>query len=321
MFPLHVILKGKAGERKTMRTGRQCIGAISRAVALVVLLLGGSQASAEKALRWQFKQGEKLQYVRTQERVTHTMSGADKVKQTMVRMTTVTLAVDQINADGSARITQSIDRLQLKQETPAGNIDYDSSADKKYEGRAAQLANSLRPLIGAEFSYKLSPLGEVSDLKIADKTRKEIEKAPAAVAQIVNEEALKLLVPTLPLPREADPAGKPWQDKIKFSEPLVGTRHLTVTYKYEGNEKKPEGEVARISTSSTFTLEPGPDAKIKVQIKDNTTKGVVHFDPVKGRLLFREDKGDFKAITTAGERTFDQQTQSTETVRLIPEKK
>lgn len=304
-----------------MRTGRQCIGAISLMIALAVLLVSGSQASAQKVLRWQFKQGEKLQYVRTQDRVILTMSGEDKIKQTVLRVTTVTLAVDQVNADGSARITQTIDRVQVKQTTPAGDIDYDSSSDKKHEGRAAQLANSLRPLIGAEFSYKLSPQGEVSDVKISDKTRKEVEKAPAAIAQVVNEEALKLLVPTLPLPRDADAAGKTWQDKIKFSDTLIGTRHITVTYKYEGSEKKPEGEVVRISTSSTFTLEAAPDAKIKMHIKDNTTKGVVHFDPGKGRMLLREEKGDLKSTITQGDRSFDQQTQTTETVQLLPEKK
>jgi hypothetical protein len=104
----------------------------------LVFLLAPSITAAQDSLAWRFKEGEKLAYQRTQDRK-HATNRPDQgeVIRTELRVTDLTVKFNKVQADGSAELTVTIERIQQKQKGPRGVIEYDSAAQKKPDGDAA----------------------------------------------------------------------------------------------------------------------------------------------------------------------------------------
>lgn len=295
---------------------RRTAASVLLSAAVLVGLLPAAPAQ-EMALRWKFEQGQKLSYRRTQDRTMTSNIGGQTVKQTLARVTDMTLVVDQVDKDGSARLTLTVDRIRLTQTSPRGEVKYDTATRDEPEGEAKRLAASLRPMAGLSFSLRMTPRGEISDVELTPEASKRLEEAPALLKALGNTDNLKHLVPSVLLPEDGVTLGKTWQEQTEFAEPVVGTRKLTVTYRYTGTRKEGGRQLDEIATATELTLDPGEDARVKVKLKEQTGKGLVRFDRSAGHLLSREEKDRTRMVVTLGGREVEQETESVVTVKRV----
>lgn len=285
---------------------------------LLSVSLLASAVSAQETLRWKFTKGEQLKYNRRQERVMRGTVGQQPLNQSVERVTDVTLVVDAVEDGGSARITETIDRVRFKQTTPAGTVDFDS--DNPPSGDGAKLASSLQPLAGLKFSFQMTPRGEVKGLQLSEASKKRLAEHPSVLPAGKEADLLRQLVPAMLLPEaETVSAGTTWREVTELTEPRVGKRKVTATYEYTGSHPQGERWLADITIRSTAELEPAPDAPAKIEVVNEAITGTVHFDPRSGLLVERSEKDATKTRITVQAQTFDQEAENVVSFKLVQE--
>ena len=110
----------------------------------------------------------------------------------------------------------------------------------------------------------------------------------------------------LSFPEEAVTDGKSWTSTSESKNPILGKQTLATDYTYQGTETRDGQELAKIATKMTMKFEPPADAPIKVEVKDQNTKGTVLFDEAKGRISESGSASKMKMQITAMGMTIDQ---------------
>jgi hypothetical protein len=275
-----------------------------------------SVVSAQETLRWKFSEGDQLKFTRKQERAMHGTVGDQPLSQTVDRVTEVTLVVDVVEKDGSARITETIDRVRFSQTTPAGNVEFDSAADPTGDG--AKLASSLQPLVGLDFSFRMTPRGEVTDLQLSEASKKRLAGNPAVMPAGKETELLRQLVPSMLLPEEESVSvGTTWQEVSELAEPRVGKRRVTSTYEYTGSHAAGDQWLADIEIRGSAELEPAPGAAAKIEVLEESITGTIRFDPRGGFLVERSEKETTKTKIRVNEQSFEQEAENVVSFRRI----
>jgi hypothetical protein len=261
------------------------------AVALTPLLATGLILAAPKSaradapsLRWKFTSGEALHYQMDQKAVTEVKANGQSVKTTVSQMLETTWSVLSVASDGSAEMAQTIDRMKTKIESPFGQFEYDSKEPKAPEGPiAASIVPVLKALVGAKFRYKISPLGELSDVQVPEGLMKTLKDSgpTAGNAGMFSEDGLKNMIRESSLVLPAETVEKPWTRQKKIPSPPIGTQVVDLTYKYEGTENGEE----KIGTSAKIALEPAPNASLDVKLGPQDGKGSFFFDAKAGRVV------------------------------------
>jgi hypothetical protein len=268
-----------------------------RGILLGLLMVTGSGGTTGEAatLRWKFKPGETLRYLMDQKTVTTArFSGGQELKDTLTQSITLNWAVSAVNPDGSASLVQTIEQVVDRADGPFGKYEYDSKAGKEPEGPiAASRVPLLKALIGTPIAFKMSPLGEPSEVKVPEKLTEVLKQAgpaAAAAAQLFSEEGLKnmILQTTLIVPDDDLTAGKTWSRQRKESMPGIGVMILDTTFTYQGTD--PKTGLDLIAREARINLLPPEDAKdnFPLKIKSQDSKGVIHFDSAAGRLVDSE---------------------------------
>ena len=153
--------------------------ACSRAVFVRIVLsatgriLGAAPSQPTRGaetLRWKFKPGETLRYTMVQEMSQGMKAVGQDIKTSIKQTIDLHWNVKNISSDGVAELSQTIDRIRTKVEAPGSSFDYDSQGGKEPEGQnASPLIPLIKAQVGAEFEFKMSGRGELSDIKVPQK--------------------------------------------------------------------------------------------------------------------------------------------------------
>ncbi len=293
---------------------------------LVVLAVGGPSAGAA-TMRWKFKVGENLHYAMEQKTVTTANLNGQEVKTTWNQTTNMTWSVKNVDDQGTADVTQTFDRLRSKIESAFGAFEYDSKAEKEPEGPiAAGIVPLLKALVGAQFSFKMSPQGELSDVRVPEGVAKALREAGAgaagggAGAGPFSEEGLKNMIvqSSLALPKEDLTKGATWTRTTKAPTPPIGTLVIDKTYGYEGPDEQAGGHVEKIGLVSKIDLEPAPDSKITAKIKSHEGKGSFDFDNDAGRVIRSHVTEKMEMVMNIMNTDVKQNIDTTTDMKLIP---
>jgi len=307
-------------------TARACAWASKwkfRAVAAVLLgtLAAGAGAGEAGAatLRWKFKAGDKLHYAMDQTTVTQLKANGQDIKTTNKQTIDMTWAIDSVADDGTAEITQTIDRMRTKIDSAFGAFEFDSKSDKAPEGPiAAGVVPTLKLLVGATFKYKMTPRGELKDVRVPEGLVKSLkESSPAAAAAaggMFTEEGLKNMIneSSLNLPEEDLTKGKSWTRPTKMPPSPIGVMTLDKTYTYEGladgNEK--------LALNVVVKLEPAANPAIEVKIGEQKGEGTFLFDNNAGRVSSSKVTEKISVAIKVMNQTIDQTTETTSEMKL-----
>ena len=295
--------------------------ALAMVAALLLVGLGSSTANAKTTLRWKFKEGEVLRYSMDQATVS-TGQGPDgrEIKQTFGLVMDMTWTIKSVDASGVASMTQTIDRVRTSAASPFGKFSFDS----KEAGAAASVAGPLfKMLVGAEFSSKMSPKGEVTDIKLSDKLLATLrgDSEPAGAQGQFSEAGLKNMLAqmVIPLPEEGVDAGQTWQRAMAIpAGPDGQTRQIEQTFTYKGPDAANAGLEA-IGFTTKFDP-PKADPNVPVTFKKETATGQFDFDNAAGRIVKSNVVEDVEVSVTIEGKEVPQKVETTRVLALSKDK-
>lgn len=283
---------------------------------LLLLPLFAPLANAQTPLQWKFTPGESLYYSVVQDRQLSTVVDGGVTEETMARTTDFTLVVESLLPNGSARIRQSVDRIRLKAQSQRGKVDFDSNSSDAQAGNLTVLDPTLGRLVGTVFTFTLGPLGKITDVEATDATKKRFRDIPNVEA-VLDPKALRAIIPVVMLFPETPPeTGGTWTETMETSDPILGKRSITVTYKLEGIVEQDGRALQQIAVDQAVTLAPKPNPLVKVSLKDARAQGTALFDNQAGRLVEREVKEDLVLEISGAGRLIEQRGKSVITTKL-----
>lgn len=285
---------------------------------LPMAVLAAPAAIGQESLRWKFKEGESHQYTLEQKTENTAMVQGQEITTTILQTVEMTWAVKSVEADGSARVAQTIDRIKMELNSPFAGFAYDSQAEQPAEGPAAQLAPVINALIGTPITLLMNPRGEVNEVEVPDEMVQKLQNAgPAAqsLKGLASKEGMKGLIgqSTLVLPEEPVSQGDNWTRKLNLPMP-TGTMALTNTYTYEGTG---EQGLAKINLKMNIDeLKAAPDAPFEMKLDSQEGSGSYSFDTQAGILKSSEVNQKLKAVVTLQGQEITTEANSTATFSL-----
>jgi len=247
--------------------------------------LGASAVEAATTLRWKFREGETLRYQTDQKTST---KGKDPDGKEITQGLTLTIdlawAVKAVEPSGAATITQTVDRIRTTATLPFGKVSFDS----KESGDAAGPAGPIfKMMVGSEVTFRMTPRGEIVDVKLSDKLMAALKGDEVAGAQgQFSEVGLKNMVMQmgLILPEEGLDPGGTWNRKLAIpAGPSGQTRDVDQTFTYRGPDPASPSKAEGIDLSTGF--EPiKPDPNVPISVKSEQARGRYQFDNVAGRI-------------------------------------
>jgi hypothetical protein len=256
-------------------------------VCVAALSWCGTPVQAAK-LRWKFNAGETLHYQLDQKTTTVMKPGGMEIKTLVTQTIDSTWVVKSVAADGSALLTMTFDRIRNKVDSSLAKFEYDSAdKDKKDpEGPAAtMMVRTLKALVGAEFKFKLSPLGDVSDIEVPKSLLDAMKSANpnSGDATMFTEDGWKNMVKesSLVFPPDDLAVGKGWS--AKGTAPLWpgASLGLDKTYTYQGPGAK--AEKIKLDVKMTLNAPANPNLEVKLVNPEGT--GTFLFDTQRGRMV------------------------------------
>jgi hypothetical protein len=264
-----------------------------------VVAVAGSGVPARGAnLRWKFQPGEMLHYTLDRKTVlTDKLPGAPEIKLTWSQTFETTWTVKSVDSGGQAEVVQTIDRIrdQIESQT-LGSYTYDSKDGKEPEGLiAASKVPLFKAMIGEPISFKMSPLGEPTEIRVPEKlsqTLRTLSQAAGGGAGGASEEELKEMInqATLIFPQGDLEVGKTWTRAVKNAAAPPGMPESDLTYRFDGPARDAGPNVVKIGLARAGEGAPPADANANAnanapKIKSQKTEGAYMFDPAAGHIV------------------------------------
>ncbi len=275
---------------------------------LAVLLTGAiaDESRADTLLRLKFNAGETIRYVIIQKMITTQKIEGMEIPMTATETIDMSWSVQSVDADKVASITQTIDRVRMKMESPQGiMIDYDSASDEEPEGPAKMFASVFKAMVNKPISMKVSPRGEVSDVHVPQAMIDGFTKLPGMekMGSLFSEDTMKEMSGIGELPEKAVSKGDTWTDEKEISFPIFGKMHVKVSNRYLGTETRNGKPLEKIAITQQMDIKPGEEQPaIVFRIKEHKASGTTYFDNVAGRFAEAQLKTKMEFEITVGEK-------------------
>lgn len=271
------------------------------AVALAVSF--GNQSQAAEALGWKFKEGEKVNYAVSNASHRLIDAGGAEFDVDFAFITDVTWTVDKVADDGSAELTQSIDRVQLKVNTPfTGEFSYDSKATDQpaLEGPIwERMGPVIEKMVGGEFKVKVTKRGEVTEVALPEALAEIIKEQAEAGGgggggggagalfmggNMFGEKAMKDTIQRgIVIFPEA--AGSEWNNVVEEAMGEFAVIKYDTKYTQSGTESKNGKELQKIDAKTEMTLElaeAAEDGDVIIELIEQDGSGTILFDAEAG---------------------------------------
>jgi hypothetical protein len=294
------------------------------AAAIVVMIGAGHQAArGQDTLRWKFKDGDVLKYTTEQTTVLTVKIMGKERKQKRAVTTTYTWSVKAVSETGEADVLQRIERLAMKVDAPPFlPMEYDSSSPNNSIPEPFEpVVQQLKAALGAEFSFKMKPTGEIVDIKIPEATLKKLRAGlpeDQGERDAFSEQALKDMVSqTSPPVFPAGPLepGKSWSSKPSRVPLPTGTLVLDRSFTFRGPDSQ-NPKLMIIAMEGKVALEPGGESTAKVRSQDG--KGSLTFDAESGRLVSSRGTQKTEMVIVEGGQERDETTETNAVMTLVP---
>ena len=303
-----------------MRTNRVSAIRWGLVAAAAIGGLVNTGAQAQTTLRWKFQPGEGLGYVSDQSTKIRISDGTKSYENALKQTIDMRWRVASVSGD-SAEIVQTFDRIRTSIDSPVAQISYDSRDGKAPEGQFGALGQVMSALAGAEISFKISPLGEVSDVKLPEKMLESLKSMPGAAAagSMLSEESIKKLITQsiLTLPAEPLSPGQSWTKTTEVQAPQIGNMALKHKYTFQGPADQGGGSLERIGLEIQTEISRH-SAGSPLDVKEQTSSGTYLFDNRKGHLdQYELTQKMVMGTTTPDNVQITQSNETTSSMRLV----
>jgi len=258
------------------------------AIPILALLAGSVQA--QTTLKYKFKEGDKLNYaMEMTQKQTMNVQGME-VETVTTQSMDMSWVIKSLKGD-KAQVTQTIERIRVKVDSPFAGFEYDSKDGKEPEGPIGMLVGPLfAAMAGAEFTVTMNEQGEISETKVSEKLMEAMKANPMMAQMGFSEDAIKNMLGQTggsTLSKTAVKKGDTWNQKTELKMPPLGLMKVSNTYTYAGPETRDGVKVEKIDLKADMSIEPLPNAgqEIEIKIKSSESKGALYFDNTAGRLV------------------------------------
>lgn len=255
------------------------------ALLLAAWLSGAARSADEDALRYKFKEGDKLRYIsEVRTTVEVKLTGDDGAKFDNIHVAEATWEVTKVDKDGRAAVTASLDRLRLTVDGPMGKLEYDTKDGKEPDDEIFRLMTKpLKAVVGGQATLTVDRRGQTADVKLLDKLAKIVNN-PLGTNELTLNLTKMLTGDLLPLPEEKVKKGDSWARKTETTGTPVGKVAVEQKYVYEGPAERGGRKVEKVSMKQTMTQDPKA-APAGVKVTFDGGEGTAYFDRAAGRLL------------------------------------
>ncbi len=166
-----------------MRLLRSTLPGIAVALFAVLLACGPRPALGQTLLRWKLAPRQQLELNFEQATETFTELNGVRVAMNIEMRMQLGWTVVSVDEQGAARVTQTIDRLQLKMQPAKGEaVEYDSQQPAQTSSAAREIAGELGPILQSTVSLMISDRGQILDVEVSQEAAEALEKLPASSA-------------------------------------------------------------------------------------------------------------------------------------------
>lgn len=288
---------------------------LARLITIAVLFLSWVSAHTGAAeLRWKFKSGDEYHYRMVQDTQIRMIAATKTAKTTIAQTIDMTWKVVAVDPSGVATVTQTIDRMRLKGETPDGLLEADSQGNKMSPALEPTMGPMFKALIGGQFKLKMTPSGRIQDVEVPAGAVEAVQNK-AGVGEMISAESLKEMTTqsTIPLPEKTVEPGDSWTDEKK----LAGVNVL-MNYRYDGPMDHDGQQVEKITTKGDIKLNIPETSGFKTEIEKGDLDGEVIFDARAGKLVGSKVKQDMVISISGDDQSVRQEIQSLVELRLVP---
>ena len=269
-----------------------------RRVFLVVVTIGalatvgvGSSGRIRAAdLAWKFEKGKVRRYELSQKNAMKVETQGQDLESTSTLTIDLTWTVAEVLENGSAKITQTVDRVRVDLEAGTQHVAYDSKTDdpeKAGDGNdSAETLRKFYTIATAEpYTLTMNRQGEIVDAVVPPKLVdliKEYQFQPLAdTGSVLSTEGLKkMFVQFFPkLPEQAVEPGSTWNGALEVP---AGPLLLTLQTKY--TLESADAQAAKISGAINTMIKPRPGVPTTLEVKSQTSSAEYGFDIEDGCL-------------------------------------
>jgi len=271
---------------------------LGRRLAVLAVVLAGwfvADLPAQEALWWKFSAGETLRVSFLQTVNTETVGAGPRTTIAIVMGMEMTWHVEDVEADGTATMTQSFDRLTMSMKTgDVAAVDYDSTAEPT-TAPAKEIAAAVGSIIGPKFHLAMNSRGEILDVKLSAAAQKAVAANTEELKSFFSAEGISRVLrqSVVVLPEQPLAAGAEWNWRSNVNSPLGMLKQVSI-YTYVGASDRDGRMLEQIKVDSTLQIDPRA-ARAKTKIKSQSQTGELWFDRDLGRLV---DSQILQKITT-----------------------
>lgn len=284
---------------------------MSGRLVIACLLLAGSvvdcsPAAAQTSLRWKFAKGQSFTVDGTQQIEVETRIKNKPSRAYLEVAMKLAWQVDEVDDEGVATLTQSFTRLAIKTTAPeAEPIVYDSDANTRPTGAAKAIAAGIRPLVGAKFTVRMTPRGDVVEVQLPKETEEALATLPDdhQLKQVLSAEGLQKLFRLGGglLPEKEVSSGDSWPADATTDTPY-GKLVQEGKFTYAGEETVLGRALQKLELSAMARLEPKADAPVNLRSLEQTKSGTILVDAEAGYVARAETR-----VTSTSVRPFRDQ--------------
>jgi hypothetical protein len=255
---------------------------------VIALAAIASTGQAQTKLRWKFTPGEKVNYEMTMDMNMEMKIGDKPLSSKMSQRIYTTWQVKEIADDGTAELIQTVDRIVMESTSPGGDsklIKYDSR-NKEQEPGAAAFTQLFDAMLNQSFVMKVTPQGEIKDMQVPPSLIEAMKKSGGPAAAMFSEDSLKQMMgrSMFSFPAELT-KGQTWDMRLTMPNPLLGKQIVSTKYTYAGPTQLEGRDVEKIDLSMEMKFDVPPEAKVKIDITEQTGDGAIYFDNELGLPL------------------------------------
>jgi hypothetical protein len=271
---------------------------------VAAVLLSVAPASGQTAsLRYRWAKGDVVPY-RVMQQGSSIMTGMPGMGEMVVDQTIVEgfhLTVEDVAADGTATLRQTVDSIRIEINSPVRNIAFDSgSAAKPDDPVTAAMSTPMQAMIGESITIVMLPTGKIVTLegmsRLFEKVMSRMPDNPA-VAEMLNQFKISMGDDAKramfqqgfgSFPDHPARIGETWIDQLQTTNPILGATTTTATSTLKSIDAGPGSSLAHVSLKMAMAYDPnagptGPRGMV-VKAADSTSDGEILFDITKGRV-------------------------------------
>lgn len=274
---------------------------------LLALLVGGTVSAFRQDLKltYQWKKGAALKY-RIVQKSTTALSGLPggmgdlTIEQSSSQ--TLNSVVEDVAADGTATLRQTVEAIQMEMNSPMMTLSYDSTAPNAGGGPPnAILKDVFSQLIGQPYTLVVASTGEIKKVEgvsqIAEKMFKNVAEDPMMAGMLnglranMSDDAIRsMLTQSFPqFPEKPLKIGDSWDVQASAANPMLGTLVTAIKATLKAVDGDGGGRVARIATTITIKRDaskpvPPNPMGMTLDVAEATGDGEQIFDVANGML-------------------------------------